>query len=145
MFPYAIEVEGREEVFAMFITYNDLDDMRDTRKRSQINAFVNRGRKANKIKAAQRESRSIQWPTQQPIRTSAPINLESDASIPERRIVDIRDARIPREVILELLRRRRMSKITIQLTPGGHRKDPFASLPIPQSEQVEWATDFCKC
>lgn len=129
----------------MFITYNDLDDMRDTRKRSQINAFVNRGRKANKIKAAQRESRSIQWQSQHPIRTLTPTNLESAALIPERRIIDIRDARIPREVILELLRRRRMSKITIQLDPAGYRKDPFASFPIPQSEQVEWATDFCEC
>ena len=129
----------------MFITYNDLDDMRDSRKRSQINAYVNRGRKANKVKSAQRQARAVQWQSH-PIRAATPIKVESDPSTPGTEILDLRHPQISKEVIYALLRRRRQPKLAVQYGFGGLRKlDPFASFPVPQTEQIEWAADFCEC
>ena len=129
----------------MFITYNDLDDMRDARKRSQINAFVNRGRKANKIKFAQNQARSVQWQqSRQTIRTSTPIKVESGKSISLQDVVDIQDPRRSEEILYALLKRRRLPKAALQYGLGGLRRDPFTSFPILQSGQVEWAADFCK-
>ncbi|OCT53302.1 hypothetical protein CLCR_09997 [Cladophialophora carrionii] len=120
----------------MFITYNDLDDLRDSRKRSQINAFVNRNRRANKVKAAQQQARAVQWKSRQPLK------VESEVSTPGTDLVDIRQSRISKEIIFALLKRRQLPRLELQHGPGGFRTDPFASLPIPQTEQVEWATDF---
>jgi hypothetical protein len=127
----------------MFITYNDLDDMRDSRKRSQINAHVNRSRKANKVKTAQQQARAVQWQSRQPIRPATPLKTESETSTPGAGLVDIRRTRISKEIILALLAKRRPPRLALQYGLGGFRKDPFASLPVPQTEQVEWATDFC--
>jgi hypothetical protein len=129
----------------MFITYNDLDDMRDSRKRSQINAFVNRGRKANRVKSAQRQAQqAVQWQARHPTRASTPIKTESEPSTPESDVVDIRSRQISKEIIYALLKRRRLSRAALQYEIGGFRKDPFASFPVPQTEQIDWATDFCK-
>ncbi|KAJ9608153.1 hypothetical protein H2200_007141 [Cladophialophora chaetospira] len=128
----------------MFITYNDLDDMRDTRKRSQINAFVNRGRKANRVKSAQRQARAVQWQSQHPIRSATPIKIESELSTPNSDIVDFRHSEFSKEVINALLKRRRLPKFAIQYGLGGIRRDPFASFPITQTEQIDRATDFCE-
>ncbi|EXJ72921.1 uncharacterized protein A1O5_04070 [Cladophialophora psammophila CBS 110553] len=128
----------------MFITYNDLDDMRDSRKRSQINAYVNRGRRVNKVKSsAQRQSRPpLQWQARPPIRTSAPIKVEPELLEEAKDIANIREPRVTEEIIYALLKRRRLPRISLQHTLGGLRRDPFASFPIPQSGQVEWAADF---
>ncbi|EXJ63911.1 hypothetical protein A1O7_00246 [Cladophialophora yegresii CBS 114405] len=120
----------------MFIIYNDLDDLRDARKRSQINAFVNRSRRANKVKTTQQQARAVQW------QSRLPVKIESELSTPGTDLVDIRQPRISKEVILALLKRRRLPRLALQHGPGGFRTDPFASLPIPQTEQVEWAFDF---
>ncbi len=128
----------------MFITYNDLDDMRDSRKRSQINAFVNRGRKANKVKSAQKQARAVQWQSQHPIRAATAIKIESEESTPGTDVVDLRHPQISKEIIFALLKRRRLPKLALQYGLGGVRKDPFASFPVPQTEQIEWATDFCE-
>ncbi len=129
----------------MFITYNDLDDMRDSRKRSQINAFVNRGRKANKVKFAQRQARAVQWQSQHPIRSATPIKTESEASTPGTDIVGLGHPQTSRDLIHALLKKRHLPKLAVQYGPGGARKDPFASLPIPQTESIDRTTYFCMC
>ncbi|OQV02734.1 Fungal specific transcription factor domain-containing protein [Cladophialophora immunda] len=128
----------------MFITYNDLDDMRDARKRSQINAYVNRGRRVNKVKSStQRPSRPpLQWQARHPIRTSTPAKVEPELLAQAKHVADIRDPHVTEEIIYALLKRRRLPKLSLQYGLGGHRRDPFASFPIPQSGQVEWAADF---
>ncbi|KIW73758.1 hypothetical protein PV04_01851 [Phialophora macrospora] len=126
----------------MFITYNDLDDMRDSRKRSQINAHVNRSRKVNKVRAAQQQARAVQWQSRQPIRSATPLKTESGASTPGAGLVDARRTRVSTEVIITLLEKRRLPRLGLQYGLGGFRNDPFASLPVRQTEQVEWATDF---
>ena len=120
----------------MFITYNNLDDIRDSRKRSQINAYVNRGRKAIKVKAAQRQAQTVQF------RQVTPITTNSGSSTPRTDVVDPRNPQISKELIYALLRRRRLPKFILHSDLGDPRRDPFASFPIPQSEQIDWAADF---
>jgi hypothetical protein len=127
----------------MFITYNDLEDMRDSRKRSQINSYVNRGRKAIKVKEAQRQAQAVQWQSRHPIRSGKPIKIERDASSIEPGHVDKQRAQLSKELIYALLKKRHLPKLTLQYGLGGLRGDPFASLPIPPSQQIDWAFDFC--
>ncbi|KAH0843504.1 hypothetical protein FOPE_08725 [Fonsecaea pedrosoi] len=131
----------------MFITYNDLDDMRDARKRSQINAFVNRGRRVNRAKPSTPRSShpptAAQWHARHPIRTSTPVTVDSELLAQVENIGDGRDGQqVTDDIIYALLRRRRLPKLSVQYALGGHRRDPFASFPIPQTGQIEWAADF---
>ena len=128
----------------MFITYNDLNDMRDTRKRSQINAFVNRSRKAIKVKSAQRQARAVQWQSQRATPSTATVKIKSEASTPGTDVIDFGNPHISKDLIFALLKKQRLPPLALQYGLGGLRRDPFASFPVPQTDQIEWAADFCE-
>ncbi|KIY00344.1 uncharacterized protein Z520_04029 [Fonsecaea multimorphosa CBS 102226] len=128
----------------MFISYSNLEDMRDARKRSQINAYVNRGRKVNKVKSsAQRHSRPpLEWQARRTARTSPPVEVEPESLAQAKDVADVQDPRHTEDSTSASQKRRRLPKLPLQYGPGGLRRDPFASFPIAQSGQVEWAVDF---
>jgi hypothetical protein len=129
----------------MFVTYKDLNDMRDGRKRSQINGFVNRGRKANRAKLLRQQERPLKWQARTAVRTSTtPTKLEPEALVGSNGVVAQRDVESADNALYGLMLRHRPSRHPLQYGLGGLRKNSFGCLPTAQTGQIEWATDFCE-
>jgi hypothetical protein len=128
----------------MFVTYKDLNDMRDGRKRSQINGFVNRGRKANRAKLMRQQERPLKWRARAAVRTSTPTKLEPDAPEDSNDATARPDLQSTDDALYGLMLRHRASRHPLQFGLGGLRKNSFGCLPTAQTGQVEWATDFCE-
>jgi hypothetical protein len=129
-----------------FITYNGLDDLRDTRKRAQINAHINSTRKEHRIRTSKRVSRPpLEWQLRPPSPTLVKTepDLSEDPASERPSSDNAEDA--SEALAVAVLTPKAEPLPPPQTLVDGYRRDPFTSFPVTQSGQVLWAADYCEC
>ncbi|OCT51555.1 hypothetical protein CLCR_08336 [Cladophialophora carrionii] len=126
-----------------FITYHDLDDLRDTRKRAQINAYINSTRKEHRIRTSKRTSKPrLEWQHQPP----NPALVKVEPGLAEDSVIERPSSESAEDVddapSLTVWTPKAEALATPQTLLDGYRRDPFASFPVTQSGQVLWAADY---
>ncbi|ETI22463.1 hypothetical protein G647_06538 [Cladophialophora carrionii CBS 160.54] len=126
-----------------FITYHDLDDLRDRRKRAQINAYINSTRKEHRFRTSKRTSKPpLEWQHQ----PQNPALVKVEPGLAEDSVIERPSSASAEDVDDAPSLPGRTYKAEALATPqtllDGFRRDPFASFPVTQSGQVLWAADY---